>query len=91
MPNWIDKFFVSHPRTVDETYLEHFVVALSFAFRLGGAALACLIHALVPGLFVKTGSTMINQLYAEMVLNRNKNNPGATPSTMTVAGQETAQ
>ena len=66
----LGKFFIDHPASVDETYLQHYSKALSFSLRLLGAGIACLIHALVPGLFVRTGSTMIEQLYEEMVTER---------------------
>ncbi len=72
MSNWIGKYFIDHPKTVDESYLEHFGVALSFSFRLMAAGLACLVHALVPGLCVKTGSNTITELHLEMVENRNR-------------------
>jgi hypothetical protein len=49
------ELFNRHPRTVDETYLEHMGVASSFGFRMIVAGCACLIHGLLPFTFVKTG------------------------------------
>jgi len=66
------KLFIDHPATVDETYGEHMGMAFSFGFRMVWAGLACLMHGLVPGLFVKTGSNMIRELHVEMVTNRNR-------------------
>ncbi len=68
----IQRLFTEHPRSVDESYLQHLMVALSFSVRLALAALACLIHALLPFLFVKTGSRMIALLHDRMVTNRHR-------------------
>lgn len=88
MSNWLDKYFIEHPKTVDESYLEHLFVALSFSWRLLAAGAACLVHALVPGLFVKTGSSMIDELYSEMVQSRHRNNISKVTSEV---AQETAR
>lgn len=60
------RLFLNHPRSVDESYLEHLVFAGGFAFRLIGAGLAALIHALIPCLFEKTAGNMIAQMYAKI-------------------------
>lgn len=64
------KLFTAHPASVGETYGEHMVMAAGFAVRLLLASLACLVHAVFPFLFVKTGSGMITQLHDRMVTNR---------------------
>lgn len=64
------KLFVEHPQSVGESYLEHMGVAFSFGFQMLGAALACIIHGLVPGLFTKTGSKAIICLHDRLVTNR---------------------
>ena len=64
------KLFTEHPASVGETYGEHMVMAGSFALRLFLASLACLVHALLPFLFEKTGSCMIDDLHDRMVANR---------------------
>ena len=69
--------FTDHPASVDETYLEHMGMAGSFGLRLFLASLACLLHALLPFLFVKTGSRMITGLHDEMVANRNRKSAAA--------------
>jgi hypothetical protein len=66
----LHRLFVDHPSAVGETYDEHRRVALSFAFPLISAGLACLVHAFVPGLFVRTGSQTIEQLHQRMVVAR---------------------
>ena len=68
----LDRWFLAHPRSVGETYLEHQGAALSFSFQLFGAAAACLVHACVPGLFQRTGSATVARLHGQMVTNRNR-------------------
>lgn len=62
--------FTDHPASVGETYGEHFVMASGFGVRMIGAGLACLIHGVLPFLFVRTGSATINTLHTRMVTNR---------------------
>jgi hypothetical protein len=64
------RLFLEHPRSVGESYLEHQRRALGFGVSLLLAALACFVHALVPGLFVRTGSTAITRLHDRMVAHR---------------------
>ena len=64
------RLFTDHPQSVDETYAEHMVTALSFAGPLFKAAAAALIHAFLPFLFVTTGSKTITALHDRMVTNR---------------------
>ncbi len=66
------EMFTDHPESVGETYGEHFLVASSFGVTMLGAGLACLVHALVPGLFVKTGSAAVTGLYDRMVAHRRR-------------------
>ncbi len=64
--------FTDHPASADESYGEHLGTALWFAWKLFGAALAALVHAFLPFLFVKTGSRVITELYDRMVTNRHR-------------------
>ncbi len=57
------RLFLTHPRSVDETYFEHLLFASKFAATLMLAAMAALVHALVPALFDKTASRIVAQLY----------------------------
>ncbi len=75
----IQRLFTEHPRSVDESYFQHLLVALSFSVRLTLAALACLVHAFLPFLFVKTGSAMITTLHDRMVTNRHRR-PASAPA-----------
>ena len=68
----LDHLFLDHPRSVNESYLEHQTHALKFSGSLLMAACACFVHALVPGLFQRTGSRMIERLHDEMVTHRKR-------------------
>lgn len=60
------KMFLSHPRTVGESWFGHFGVALGFAGWLFLAAGAAVVHALVPALCEHTASRIITKLYTRM-------------------------
>jgi len=68
----LGRWFLDHPHSVNEGYLEHQAHALRFSGSLLMAAGACFIHALVPGLFVRTGSRTIERLHDEMVVHRKR-------------------
>ncbi len=72
----IGRLFTEHPASVDETYFEHLRAASSFSIRMFVASLACLVHALLPFLFVRTGSAAIETLYDRMVANRRQFDEG---------------
>ncbi len=61
----MNRIFLDHPRSVDESYLEHMAFAGKFSFRLFGAAFCALIHAIIPCAFEKTASRMIAEMYAK--------------------------
>ena len=66
------KLFTEHPASVGESYCEHLAMALSFGIRMILGGMACLIHGLLPFLFVKTGSKQITTLHSTMVTNRQR-------------------
>lgn len=66
------KLFLDHPASVGESYAEHFAHAGGFAALLGLAAIACLIHALVPCMFENTASRLVTRLHDRMVTNRQR-------------------
>ena len=68
--------FTDHPASVGETYGEHLAQASGFGFRMVLGGLACILHGLLPFLFVKTGSKQIAVLHDRMVTNRTKPMPG---------------
>lgn len=66
------RLFVQHPGSVGETYFEHLAHAAWFGGMLALGAVACLVHALIPGACEKTGSRIITLLHDRMVVNRVK-------------------
>jgi hypothetical protein len=67
--------FTEHPATVGETYLQHLHAASGFGLRMLAAGLACLVHAVLPFLFTRTGSDAIADLHARMVAQRRRADP----------------
>lgn len=61
----LTRVFLSHPRAINESYCEHAAFAGGFAARLILAGGAALVHAVIPGLFEKTASRMVADLYAK--------------------------
>ena len=68
--------FTEHPASVDETYTEHMVTATTFSVQLLFGGIVCFIHAFLPFLFVKTGSSIIEGLNDRMVVNRRHHETG---------------
>jgi hypothetical protein len=58
---------------------------MGFGLRLLGAALACMVHAFLPNLFVRTGSRTIEQLHDRMVVSRRRH--AGTPSPILAESQ----
>jgi len=67
--------FTDHPASVDESYGEHLATATGFGLRMILGGCACLIHGLLPFLFVRTGSSEIRTLHDRMVTARNRKAP----------------
>ncbi len=68
MPLW--RLFKNHPESVGETYLIHMRAALTFSFVMVRAAAACFVHAFLPFLFVRTGSSTVDRLSRKMIRRR---------------------
>lgn len=62
----INRIFLDHPHSVDETYFQHFLFAMGFAISLFVAAFAALIHAFIPAACESTASNKIKQLYGRI-------------------------
>ena len=73
------EYFLRHPRTVGESYIEHMSVAMGFGVMMIVGGLACLVHALVPAWFEFTASRVIATLYTRMVSKRRRR-----PETMEI-------
>ena len=72
------RLFSTHPNSVGETNLQHMGSALTFAGKLMAATLCCLVHAVLPFLFVKTGSRIVSELHDRMVANRMRQDGAAS-------------
>ena len=66
MGNGLPRSFADHPRSVGETYGEHFQIAVGFGLRLIAAGLACLVHAAIPAWFTRSGSRAVGALAREL-------------------------
>ena len=64
------RLFTEHPASVGESYWAHLFRATWFGSRMLLAGVACLVHAIFPFLFVKTGSNAIAELHTAMVTGR---------------------
>jgi hypothetical protein len=71
----IGTLFTEHPATVGESYSEHLAQASGFGVRMILGGLACLVHGLLPFLFVRTGSATISALHTRMVTHRRRASP----------------
>ena len=72
----LERWFIEHPRSVGETYVEHLRVAASFGTSMIAGGLACLVHALLPTLFRTKGSQTVASLHQRMV-SRTRRSPMA--------------
>ncbi len=68
----ITRLFSEHPASVGESYFGHLLQASSFGLRMMFAGLACVLHGLLPFLFVSTGSDAIRSLNEELSSRRAK-------------------
>ena len=67
-----NRLFIDHPRAVDENYVEHFGVASRFGVTMIWGGLCALVHAIIPGWCITTGSDTIIRLNHIMVENRRR-------------------
>lgn len=61
------KLFIKHPHSVGETYFQHLRFAFGFGINMLLGGLACIIHAIFPFLFQKTGSNMLLKSFHQFV------------------------
>jgi hypothetical protein len=62
----LDRVFLGHPRSLGETYWQHQRRALRFGSSMVAAGIACLVHAVIPAVFVRTASTTVLRLHDQM-------------------------
>lgn len=61
-----DRLFFEHPRSLGMSWASHGIGAVAIGCRLVGAGAACLVHAVVPGLFTQTAGKTITHMYGHM-------------------------
>jgi hypothetical protein len=60
------RLFTDHPASVGESYGQHLGQAACIGVRMVLAGFACLVHAVLPFLFVRTGSRTIAGLHERL-------------------------
>lgn len=85
MRRW-NRLFIEHPNSVNETYGQHFGMAAGFGVRMIGGGVACLVHAVLPFAFTRTGSRTIADLHHRLTARRNV--AEAAPQATWTAGQQ---
>ena len=68
-----DRLFTEHPRSLGMSWASHGIGALGIGARLVGAGCACLVHAVIPGMFTQTAGKTVTDMYDNM----NKRRAGA--------------
>ena len=63
---YVDRLFLEHPRSLGMSWANHGIGAVAIGARLVGAGCACLVHAVVPGLFTQTAGRTISGMYEHM-------------------------
>ncbi len=53
----------NHLNEINETYIQHMVVAFKIGIMMLLTGIICLIHGLIPGLFKKTASSQITKMH----------------------------
>jgi len=66
------RLFTEHPASVGESYVEHMHSAFTFGARMLAAGCACLLHGVLPFLFVTTGSSAVRHLHDRMITHRSR-------------------
>jgi len=62
----LSAYFTRHPQSVGETYAEHLGFACGTGLAMIAGGLACVVHGLLPSLFVRTGSRTISRLHERL-------------------------
>ena len=62
----LDELLLAHPRDIGESYGQHAGHAFYIGARMIGAGIACMVHAVLPGLFVRTASHTVDDIQSLM-------------------------
>lgn len=66
----ISRIFLDHPKTVGETYREHFGVATGFGGAMIVGGIKAVLHGFFPNIFQTAGSDTVRGLHAILVEKR---------------------
>jgi Family of unknown function (DUF6356) len=66
----IRRIFLDHPRTVGESYWEHFRVATGFGGAMIVGGVKAVLHGFFPNVFQTAGSDTVRKLHAILVEKR---------------------
>jgi hypothetical protein len=64
--HWGERLFAQHPRSLGMSWASHGIGAIAIGAKLIGAGAACLVHAIVPGLFTDTAGKTVTNMYDHM-------------------------
>jgi hypothetical protein len=79
-PSLAGRLFTDHPRSLGMSWASHGAGAVKIGARLIGAGAACLVHAVVPGLFSQTAGRTVTSMHDEIVRRKaGAANPNAWP------------
>ena len=62
----LGRLFRDHPRSIGMSWARHGAGAIAIGARMIGAGAACIVHALVPGLFTETAGRTVTRLHDQM-------------------------
>ena len=62
----LGRLFRDHPRSIGMSWAKHGAGAIAIGARMIGAGAACIVHALVPGLFTETAGRTVTRLHDQM-------------------------
>jgi hypothetical protein len=66
--------FTHHPREVGESYGRHFAHASYFGVKMIAGGIACIVHGILPFLFVNKGSETVKGLHSKLSKRSDKPN-----------------
>lgn len=69
---FMNYIFIKHPEEQNMTYFEHLKHACCYSVQALGCSLVFMVHGIVPCLFEKTGSVMVDRLHIQLHEAKNK-------------------
>jgi hypothetical protein len=62
----LGRLFTDHPKTLGMSWAGHAVGAVKIGGEMIGAGAACLVHAVIPGVFTETAGRTVMRLHDHM-------------------------